>query len=126
MNALLFIQGGYKEDDSPDRSINGDGPTPRWMQRVADKIVQKCKHEDCKKQTHRLVDRCEKVFPQVALKLKPNLIYFNTDEYEIEDCCGLDKLCFSSGVGEYGLCVIKDLLHYELEDANSRMRHELE
>jgi hypothetical protein len=93
---------------------------------VADKVVQKCKHEDCTKQTHKLVDRWRAVFPQVALKLKPNLIYFNTDEYESGNCCGLDELCFESGVGEYGLCVIKDLLQYELEDANSRMRHQLE
>lgn len=130
VDALLFIQGPFEVGDSPDLPINGDGPTRRWMQHVADRVVVECKHGDCpRKRRYSLVNNCEQVWPRVLLDIRPaqqpwtNVFYFQKDEYSIANCCSVDKLAAQNDVKVYGLCAIKDLLRYELQEATDRSGH---
>jgi hypothetical protein len=98
------------------------------MQMIADEILKSCMHSNCSKDTvdkYQLVDKCYLAFEPVDLftKKKPYSPYFNTDRFDILDCCKLDSEKMLEGaISVYGFAVAKDIFNYE---ANLAEQYEL-
>jgi len=101
-----------------DTCIRDDGPTPRWLQMIAEQVSSKCKHPNCSKNTvgkYQLVDKCYQACDPVYLFTKiPHSNYFGSDRFEIADCCKLDSEKMLEGdITVYGFAVAKDIFNYE-------------
>ena len=119
LKALYNIQGQIDEENLDD-CINMEGPTPRWLQMIADELAKPCRHPNCHKHTvgkYQLVDKCYLPVPPVSLLNKTPVASFQGG-YDTADCCKLDSERMLTGdITAYGFAVTKDILRHELIQA---------
>jgi hypothetical protein len=125
VNALFFISGPCNKDkDDFDVAINNEGATRRWMQMIANQIVKPCRHPNCEvsqRKDFRLVQKCYQPCPEVVLDVSvPQQTYFQTDSYDIADCCKLNgEKLLHGDITCYGYSVVKDILKFEADLSES-------
>jgi hypothetical protein len=118
IKALVHISSAIVPEYEIDTCIRDEGPTPRWIQMIADEIAKKCKHPNCSKKPvgkYQLVEKCHLACEPVYLFTKmPQSIYFNSDKYETADCCKLYAENMMEGdISVYGFAVARDIINYE-------------